>query len=120
MAIFPGDSPVLVPNSALKDIDDASVDDTTITKLDNKPGREYIEPIIIGCAAYKFQYSTVTHHTWFSYRLYRKPTPYDGGFYVSSPTPPNRIAVAYIEIGKDVPAEDVVLMKILETGNGAD
>ncbi len=113
IVIFPGESPV--EQGGWNQI---GADEATIKRFADKPGREFISPIIVGCIAYTFPHSAVNHHTWFSYHVYRKPTSSDAGILLHSYN--KKIAVAFVEVGKDVPAEDVILLRVSGYGNGAD
>jgi len=70
------------------------------------PG-EYWQPYFVGCVAYRLINSGRLHYTTFAYEIVRL-------------LPSHHPGVTLIEIGKDVPAEDVVLRKDSFEGNGAN
>lgn len=70
------------------------------------PG-EYWEPSFVGCAAYLVANSTNPHYTTFAYNIERV-------------LPSHHPGITLIEIGKDVPARDLVLSQNDFEGNGAN
>jgi hypothetical protein len=70
------------------------------------PG-EYWGPYFVGCVAYRLINSSQLHHTTFAYTIERR-------------LPSHHPGVTLIEIGTDVPAEDVILREYTLEGNGAN
>jgi hypothetical protein len=73
------------------------------------PGRDYISPTLVGCAGFRAQNSGKRHHTWFSYDINRRAELYND----------IRGGNTFIEIGKDVPIDQILLVPSF-AGFGSD